>query len=95
MKGEVMGGNYDWNTLYEYMKIESWNWFKKGDGGQERSIEGLNSIKAHYMHVWKRHNETLLYNQYNLIRRNLQEKLGKARLRQLELKAQIELPRNL
>jgi hypothetical protein len=31
-------------------------------GREERVIEGVNLIKVHYMHAWKYHNETPLYN---------------------------------
>jgi hypothetical protein len=40
--------------------------FKKvSRGGQEEKQRG-ELIKAHYMHVWKCHNETPLHNQYRL-----------------------------
>jgi hypothetical protein len=30
-------------------------------------IDGVNFVKVHYMHIWKYHNETHLYNQNMLI----------------------------
>jgi hypothetical protein len=34
----------------------------KEERGIKRVIEGVNMIKVHYMHIWKCHNETPLYN---------------------------------
>jgi hypothetical protein len=32
---------------------------------KERVIERMDLIKLYYMHMWKYHNKTLLYNQFN------------------------------
>jgi hypothetical protein len=34
----------------------------EGDQRLEREIEGMNLTKLHYMHIWKDHNKTPLYN---------------------------------
>jgi hypothetical protein len=52
-------------TLYPCKKIELWNLLKlfyEEGGGWGREIEGMNLIEVYFMHIWKYHNETPLYN---------------------------------
>jgi hypothetical protein len=48
--------------MYKSRIMESINIFKGEERGQKRVTEEVNLIKVHYMHVWKYHNGTLLYN---------------------------------
>jgi hypothetical protein len=49
--------------MYENRTMKTyWNCSKKGEGRQERIMEGVNLTKIHCKHICKCHNETPVYN---------------------------------
>jgi hypothetical protein len=58
----VMGMNVV-EVQYENRKMKPNKMFLKSGGrGDKKIIEVVNMIKVHYVHVWKYHSETPLYN---------------------------------
>jgi hypothetical protein len=66
----VKESEYGRCTLYTCMKIELWNlwnYFKMTRRGM-RENDGVSLTKVHCKHIWKCHNEILLYSEYMLIK---------------------------
>jgi hypothetical protein len=55
--------------MYENRIMKPVKNFQRRGKGIKKSNRVVNSIKVHYMHVWKYHNETPLYNEYMLIKK--------------------------
>jgi hypothetical protein len=52
----IKEGDYDWCTLYTYMKIAQWNveiFLRRGEGRQGRMVKAENVVKIHCKHICK------------------------------------------